>query len=283
VTILRSHAKTFVIIGWVVFVVSIPICLLIGAFAGFAKFYFSASPHVTLDDYDLKATNFVLAAGAFATAVSTIALVLKFRAVASASVIVIWGFTLVGTQVARSFVKPGPEYLERHLGREVFWVPWKYAPSHPGAAPPDEISNENGFTADLCLSNLGGRTDEGCGWIQGVRILPDEKSAADSDLESWRKYRSQMRLGPDRSGYQTFDLSYTVQPGGKPLFQRYFARLSANGQLTRLVVCRAYDERFCMHHALVGNYWLGYQAGLAEGDEVLDARLATLIESWRRK
>jgi hypothetical protein len=282
VRILRSRAKTFVITGWILFVVSIPICLLIGAGAGFDQFYFPAHPQATLDAYDLRASRLVLASGAFAAAISSIALAFKFRATASVLVILIWTTTIAGTQVARSFVKPGPDYFERHIGPEAFLVPWQYADSSPGV-PPHEKPNEIGFTIDLCLSNLKGRTDIDCRWIQQVRILPNEKSIADSTLESWRKYRSQMSPGPDRSGYQSFDLSYTAQAGGPTRVQHYFARLNSNGEPTRLVVCRLDNGRFCTHRALVGNYWFGYEADLAEGDETLDAKLAALVESWRRK
>ncbi|WP_035645647.1 hypothetical protein [Bradyrhizobium sp. ORS 285] len=270
------------IIGWIVFVIAIPACLVIGGMAGFSMFYFSASPQYQLHAYDLQASNLVLAVGAFTTAASTIALALKFRAIASALVIVIWSTSLIGTQVARAFVKPGPDTFERHVGDEVFSLPWTYAPASPGSAPPVAVSHENGFTAQVCFANLGGRTDASCGMFQEVRISPDEDGTAGPDLQSWRKRRSEMIQGPDRNGYQTFDLSYTVQPSGIARIQRYYARLNPSGQLARLVVCQAPREILCTHHALVGHYWLGYHADLAAGDEALDARLAGLIESWRR-
>lgn len=282
VRILRSRAKTVVISAWILFVVSIPICLLIGASAGFNQFYFPAHPQATFDAYDLQVSSLVLASGALAAALSSIALALKFRATASVLVILIWTTTIAGTQVARSFVKPGPDYFERHIGPEAFLVPWQYADSSPGV-PPREEPKEIGFTINLCLSNLKGRTDADCRYIQQVRILPNEKTIADSALESWRKYRSQMSPGPDRSGYQFFDLSYAVQAGGPTRVKHYFARLNPNGEPTRLVVCRLDNVKFCTHRALVGNYWFGYEADLAEGDETLDAKLAALVESWRRK
>jgi hypothetical protein len=67
------------------------------------------------------------------------------------------------------------------------------------------------------------------------------------------------------------------------LVEHYFARLDPSGRLKRLVVCRGNREVFCRSHALVGGYWLEYQAGLEEGNDVLDGKLAALIESWRRK
>jgi hypothetical protein len=279
VEILRSRAKTFVITSWILFVVSIPICLLIGASAGFGQFYFPAHPQVTLDAYDLRASRLVLASGAFAAALSSIAFAFKFRATASVLVILIWTATIAGTQAARSFVKPGPDYFERHIGPEAFLVPWQYADSRPGV-PPHEKPNEIGFTIDLCLSNLKARGID-CGWIQQVRILPNEKSIA--ILKSWRKYRSQMSPGPDRNGYQSFDLSYEAQVGGPTRVQHYFARLNSNGEPTRLVVCRLDNGRLCTHSALADDYWFEYEADLAVGDETSDVKLAALIESWRRK
>jgi hypothetical protein len=268
VRIFRSHAKAFVITGWVLFVVSIPICLVIGAGAEFNQFYFPAHPRATLDAYDLSASRLVLASGAFAAAISSIALVFKFRATASVLVVLIWTTTIAGTQVARSFVKPGPDYFERHIGPEAFLVPWQYADASPGA-PPHENPTEIGFTVDL--------------WMQQLHILPNDKSIADATLESWRKYRSQMSPGPDLSGYQSFDLSYSAQAGGPTRVQHYFARLNSNGEPSRLVVCRLDNGRFCTHRALVGNYWFGYEADLDKDDETLDAKLAALVESWRRK
>jgi hypothetical protein len=282
VGIFRSRARTFVITGWLLFVVSIPVCLLIGAGAGFDKFYFPAHPQATLNAYDLSASRFVLASSAFAAVISSIALVFKFRATASMLVVLIWTTTIAGTQVARSFVKPGPDYFERHIGPEVFLVPWQYADASPGV-PPHEKPTEIGFTFDLCLSNLKGRTDIDCRWIQQVHVFPNDKSIVDATLGSWRKYRSQMRPGPERNGYQSFDLSYTTQGGGSSRVQHYFARLNSNGEPTRLVLCRLDDEMFCTHRALVGNYWFGYETDLAKGDETLDAKLAALVESWRRK
>jgi hypothetical protein len=282
VGIFRSRAKAFVITGWVLFVVSIPICLVIGAAAGFDRFYFPASPQATLDAYDVRASNVILVSGAFAAAISSIALVFKFRATASVLVVLTWITIIAGTQVTRSFVKLGPDYFERHMGPEAYLVPWRYANASPGV-PPHEEPAETGFTVDLCLSNLGGRTDIDCRWMQPVHILPKDKSAADATLESWRKYRLQMSPGLDRSGYQSFDLSYTARAGGPTRVQHYFARLNSNGEPTRLVECRQDNGRFCAHRALVGNYWFGYEADFDKGDETLDAKLAALVESWRRK
>jgi hypothetical protein len=280
--IFRSRAKAIVITGWILFVVSIPICLLIGAGSGFDQFYFPASPQATLDAYDIRASSLVLASGAFAAALSSIALVFKFRATASLLVVLIWTTTIAGTQIARSFVKPGPDYFERHIGAEAFLVPWQYADASPGV-PPHEEPTETGFTVDLCLSNLGGRTDIDCRWIQPVHILPKDKSIADATLGSWRKYRAQMNRGPDHSGYQSFDLNYTARAGGPTRVEHYFARLNSNGEPTRLVECRLDNGRFCTHRALVGNYWFGYEADFDKGDETLDFKLAALVESWRRK
>lgn len=279
--ILQSRARTFVVIGWLLFLVSIPICFSVVVGTAINLTYFAASPQVPFDAYDNNASWIFLACVAFASVASSMALALKFRATASVLVIVTWSIAIVGLPVGRLFVKPGPEYFERHLGQEVLLVPWKYVPTSPGV-PPDKMPKEVGFSASLCLSNLGGRTDAGCSSRQSVHVLPSENSGADPDLEAWRQYRSQMSPGPDRNGHKSFELSVTL-PGGHQLVQHYFARLNPSGQLTRLVVCRANMETFCTTHALVGDYWFEYQAGLAEGDEVLDGKLAALIESWRRK
>jgi hypothetical protein len=91
--------------------------------AGFNAFYFSTHHGAPLDAFDAKASQSALASGALAAAASSVALALKFRAAASAFVVVIWSVVIFGTAGARLFVKPGPEYFERHLGQQVFSVP----------------------------------------------------------------------------------------------------------------------------------------------------------------
>jgi hypothetical protein len=279
--ILRRRAPTFVVIGWLLFLVSIPISLSVVAGTAISLTYFAASPHIPLDKYDNNASWIFLTSVAFAAVASSIALAFKFRATASALVVVVSTVSIAGLSVARLFVKPGPDYFERHVGQDVFLVPWKYVTTSPGV-PPDKMPKEIGFSASLCLSNLGGRNDIGCNARQEVHFLPSENSEADLDLKSWREYRSQMTPDPDRSGHKSFELSVTL-PSGHPLVYHYFARLTPDGQLTRLVVCRGSNEKFCRTHALVDNYWIEYGASVAEGDEVLDSKLAALIESWRRK
>jgi hypothetical protein len=77
--ILRSRAGTFVVIGWLLFVVSIPICLSIIVTTSISLTYFAASPHVPFDAYDNSACCIFLASVAFAAVASSIALALKFR------------------------------------------------------------------------------------------------------------------------------------------------------------------------------------------------------------
>ncbi|WP_420970474.1 hypothetical protein [Bradyrhizobium sp. B120] len=275
--VLRSWAKSFVATGWIVFVLSIPICVAIGASAGFSFFYFPTRQTAPLDAFDVTASQLVLASAAFAAVASSIAFALKLRATASVLVVVIWSTTVVGTLVARSFVKPGPEYFERHLGQQVFLVPWQYVSAGHGqftAQSPHEI----GFSANLCLSNLKGRQDQDCRSAQQIYILPKERDFVDPEF--WRMHRSEMNPEPERSGYQSFAYGSSLSGGGPTHIDHYFARQDSSGQLTRLVVCRL--EVFCTHHALVGAYWLKYNAPLEEGD-ALDDELAALIESWRRK
>lgn len=278
---LRSRAGTFVVICWLLFAVSIPICLSIIVTTAIGLTYFAASPHRPFDAYDNHAAWICLAAVAFAALASSIALGLKYRATASALVIATCTTTIAGIMIARSFVTPGPDYFERRAGQDVFLVPWKYVSTSPGA-PLDRMPMEIGFSVNLCFSNLGGRTDAGCRFIQDVHVLPSESGGDDRDLASWTRYRSQMSPGPDRNGYRSFELSATL-PSGHLLVQHYFARLTPDGSLTRLVICRMNSETLCTTHALVGHLWLHYQAGLAEADEVFDGKIAALIESWRRK
>jgi len=282
VEILRRRANAFVVVGWIFFVVSIPVCLVIAARAGFSRFYFPAHPQAKLHAYDIAASYMALAVGAFVAVTSSIALVRQFRATASLLVIMTWPTIITGSQVARSFVRPGPDYYERHVGGETFLVPWKYVDVGYGGTP-REASNEDGFIAYFCFSNLQGRTDPDCSLFEQLRVLPKVPGDADPGSKAWREYRSQMRPGPEYDGYKSFDLSYEVQAEGPARAQHSFVRINPNGELTRLVECRLDNGRFCTHSALVGNYWLKYQRDLAKGDEGLDARLATLIESWRRK
>src|ERR1700682_2186773 len=72
--VFRSRAGLFVAISWLLFVLSIPICLAIGAMAGFDAFYFPTHRAASLDAFDIKASEYALASAAFAAAASSIAL-----------------------------------------------------------------------------------------------------------------------------------------------------------------------------------------------------------------
>jgi hypothetical protein len=279
--VFRSRAGLFVGIGWLLFVLSIPICLAVGAMAGFDAFYVPAHRAASLDAFDVKASEYALASAAFAAAGSSIALALKFRTAASVFVVAIWSVVIFGTQGTRLFVKPGPEYFERHLGQQVFAVPWQYAPAGPGRST-EENPHEIGFSAHLCLSNLKGAYDQDCRLGRQLYVFPKERFFADFDIHLWRERSAQMSTEPERDGYQSYAYSYTLPAGGPPHVVHYFVRQDSEGQLTRLVVCRLDSETLCSHHALVGNYWLRYDAPLTEGD-TMDGKLAALVESWRRK
>jgi hypothetical protein len=278
--VFQKRAGSFVAVGWLLFVLSIPVCLLIGAMAGFNAFYFSTHRRAPLDAFDINASMFVLAAAAFAAVTSSIALTFKFRVVASALVVAVWMVITFGTPGARLFVKPGPEYFERHAGGQVFSVPWQYRPAGPGRST--DQANQIGFSAMLCLSNLKGNFDEDCLGGQQLYVLSKEDGFTDFELNFWRKRSSQMSPEPARNGYQSFAYSVGLPTGGPTLDERYFVRQDSQGQLTRLVVCRLGNENFCSHHALVGNYWLRYDAPLTDGD-TLDGKLAALVDSWRRR
>jgi hypothetical protein len=105
VGILRSRARTFVVIGWLLFVASIPICLSVVVGTAINLTYFAASPQVPFDAFDNNASWIFLASVAFAAVASSIALALRFRATASVLVILIWTTAIASSQVARSFVK----------------------------------------------------------------------------------------------------------------------------------------------------------------------------------
>jgi hypothetical protein len=279
--VFRNRAGSFVVVGWILFALSIPICLLISAAAGFNAFYFSTHRTAPLNEFDINASTFALAAGAFAAGISSIAIALKFRVAASALVVAIWTVIIFGTPGARLFVKPGPEYFERHAGQQAFSVPWQYRPAGPGRLT-DQNPHEIGFSAMLCLSNLKGAFDPDCHGGQQLYVLSKEDGLSDFELNFWRKRGSQMSSEPARNGYQSFAYSYTLPTGGPTHVEHYFVRQDSEGQLTRLVVCRLGNENFCSHHALVGNYWLRYDAPLIDGD-TLDGKLAALVDSWHRR
>jgi hypothetical protein len=279
--VLGDRAKLFVGIGWLLFVVSVPMCFAISAMAGFNKFYFPAHQTASLDAFDIKATTFVLAAGAFVAIASSVAFALKFRVLASVLVVAIWSVIIFGTQGARLLVKPGPEYFERRLGQQVYLVPWQYAPVGIGQSA-DQDPRQIGFSATLCLSNLKGTYDQDCRGGQQLQLTPKDRSFALFDIHLWEQRGSQVTPEPGRDGYQSFVGNFTLPNGGPADVVHYFVRQDSGGRLTRLVTCRLNSDDSCSHNALVGEYWLSYRAPLAEGD-VLDVKLAALLESWRRK
>jgi len=276
--VFRNRARLFVTLGWVLSLVSIPVCLVISASAGFDKFYFPAHQDAPLDAFDIKASGFILTCGAFAAVASSLALALEFRAAASVLVVAIWSAAILGTQGARLFVKPGPEYFERHLGQRVYLIPWQYAPLGPGESA-EQHRHENGFSANLCLSNLKGSYDQGCRDSQHPQLSVSPKDFEGFDIEFWRKYRSQMSAEPERSGYQSYAYSFA---SGPTRVEHYYVRQDSEGRVTRLVVCSVGNEDLCSHHAQMANYWISYVAPVTEGD-ALDGKLEGLVESWRRK
>jgi hypothetical protein len=268
--VFRRHAGWFVAISWLLFAVTIPICLAIGVTAGIDAFYFPTHRMAPFDRFDIKASEFALLASAVAATAASISIALKFRAAASLLVVGIWSVILFGTQAARLLVQPGPEYFERHLGQQLFLVPWQYAPGGHGSTDNDGI----GISVQLCISNLKGAFDDDChGRQQQLYIVPREWVFRLPETDFRRTRRSQMSAGSGRNGYQSYIYKDTQ-------IDHYFVREDPQGQLTRFVVCRRNNEDFCSHHARMGNYGLRYDAPLTQGD-TLDGKLENLIESWR--
>lgn len=280
--ILQNRAGLFVVVAWIFFVVSIPVCLSIGIAAGISAFYFPAHQNAPFNLFDIKACYAALGAGVFAAMASSFALAFGRRVVASGIVLVIWGAIVLGIPTARLFVKLGPKYFERHLGQEVYLVPWQYGPGGHGST--DEDPRQIGLSARLCTSSIKGGYDQDCRDWRQLYVIPKEKrNEADLDVRFWRDRITEMSTGSKREDYQPYIYNSTSPAGGPARITRYFAREDAQGQLTRLVVCgNGRREDDCTHHALAGKYWLRYDAPLTAGDR-LDGEISALLESWRRK
>lgn len=136
--------------SWLLLVWSIPAYFTFVVGYGYAPTDRMAPIH----QFDVSAAEFILAAGTLAATTSSIALGLKFRAVASILVIATRSAIAFGALAARLFVQPGPEYFERHLGTQAFSIPWQYATR--------EIAREIGFGIRLCLANPKSDYDKDC-------------------------------------------------------------------------------------------------------------------------
>jgi hypothetical protein len=279
--VFRRRAGWFVAVSWLLAGLATPIGFLIAAGAAINAFYFPAHRMAPFNEFDNKAATFVMVTSVIAALASSIALALKFRTTASVLVVAIWSVILFGTPAARLFVQPGPEYFERHLGQQVFLVPWRYGPAGFGSARQDP--HEIGFSAHLCISNLKGAYDNDCRGGKQLYIVSRDWALSDFDVDFWRRRGSQMSPGPGREGYKSYAYEHTFPAGSQTrVVNYYFVRQDSEGRITRLVVCRFSNEDSCSHHALLANFGLRYDAPLTEGDN-LDGRLASLVESWRMK
>jgi hypothetical protein len=186
----------------------------------------------------------------------------------------ILGYIILCTPAARWLVEPGPEYFERHLGHEVFFVPWLYALGS------GRNENPYGFSVDLCMYNMRGYYDNDCHFHQRVQVLPKDAVFTDLEVGVWRSHGSELIPEGEYDGYQSYGDAGLLARGGTHV-AHYYMRKDLKGQLTRLVICRTGTDSFCSHHVLVRDYWFRYEALLTEGD-MLDGKLAALVDSWRR-
>jgi hypothetical protein len=266
----------------VLLAVAIPICLSILVGAAICAFYGPTLRDAPFCIYDGRAAEFAVGASAIAAVASLIALLLKFRLAASLLVVGIWSVIFLGIPGARLFVQPGPEYFIRHLGEQKFKIPWQYEPSHV-MGKTEEDPTELGFGFQLCQSSFKGAQDPDCiGRHTGVRVSPKKANLINMGIEKsiWREKLSQMRLEPDRDGYQSYAYEFVPPPGSTvaPQVTHYYVRRDSEGEIIRFVVC--HGPPICDHDAVVGDYVLSYAAALDDG-EATQAKLMRLIDSWR--
>jgi hypothetical protein len=280
--ILRAYAGTFVALSWVFLAFAIPICVGIIGGNAICAFYGPTLRDAPFCIYDGRAAEFAVVASAIAGVASSIALLLKFRLAASLFVVGIWSAILLGVPGARLFVQSGPEYFIRHLGEQKFKIPWQYEPSHVMGST-EEDSTAFGFNFQLCESGFKGAQDPDCvGRHTEVRVFPKKANLTNLGIDQspLRKNLPQMRLEPDRDGYQSYAYDVAPPPGSTvaPEVTHYYVRRNSEGQITRFVVCRS--EPICDQGAVVSDYVLSYAAALDDA-EMMQAKLMRLIDSWR--
>jgi len=272
-SLFHRRARWFVALAWLLLVLAVFAGLAVGIGSAIDASY---HPQHEWAGYDRALVHFLELTfwiGAAVAVGSSLALVLRWRIAASASVVVCWGGLVLGGTVYLNSVPKGPQYFDRYAGEMHFRIPWQYGPSGSDSPAP------NGFYVSLCVDSLLATYDEACREGKQVSVYPPKLGFASEEL-SWQRRQNAMKQAGSRGGYEIYTYSIPAEGTRGELTLTYYRRANAEGQLLKWVTCYRTDS--CERRTLMGGYVLVYnttESAFSEWDAT-DQKLAALVDSW---
>lgn len=273
ISFLRQHAGKFVVVAWLLVLLTVAAALTIGVVAVVNNFYHPLHQSAAYDKATIQILWASLFAGVAAGLLSSIALALGWRIAAAGSVIAIWAAVTMGSTFIFASTQPGPQFFERYVGGQRYHVPWQFEPIGLAA------SNDHGFSVHLCIDSLRGNYERACRATARVTVRRRGGELREGfDERYWRKHREEMQRLEEQHGHESYLLKETAT-NGSVRTTTYHPRYDADGRLMRFVRC--YRSNFCRHHTLIEDYELSYDEAMSPEWKIKDAQLAKLIASWR--
>jgi hypothetical protein len=281
---LRVIAVWLVVAAWLLVVATAVMAFSASVGSAINATYFPYHPRTPIDRAIAQVWQYAALACLSAAVASSVALALRRRLVASTLIITIWGTFLIYSGWALSVMKPGPEYFERYLGTHTYRISWHYAPLGLRGLhqqKPDE------FDVNLCLNTFRGGYGGSCG-DDDTRIVVSLRASGftargRAEENFWQTRVFEMKQAEPRYDHDAYlsGLPPLLKARGDTTL--YYVRHDGEGRLMRLVVCPQFGN--CMHHALVEDYALSYEARDSSFSkwETTDRKLAELINSWRSR
>jgi hypothetical protein len=272
-SLLHRRARWFVALAWLLVVLAVFACLTVGIGSAINDFYHPqhewAGHERALVDF-LQLTFWI---GAAVAVGSSLALALRWRIAAAASVVVCWVGLVLGGTVYLNSVQKGPQYFDRYAGEMHFRIPWQFGPSGSDSLGP------NGFYVSLCVDSLLATYDKACRGGEQVSEYPPNLSFAFEEL-SWQRRQNAMKQAGARGGYEIYIYSIPAERTRSELTLTYYRRANAEGKLLKWVICHRAGS--CDRGTLMGGYVLVYnttESAFSEWDTT-DQKLAALVDSW---
>jgi hypothetical protein len=164
-----------------------------GYWVGHRRFY---HPQHEWAGYERALVDFLqltFCIGAAVAVGSSLALALRWRVAASASVVVCWVGLVLGGAVYLNSVAEGPQYFDRYVGEMHFRIPGQHGPSGSDSPGP------NGFYVSLCVDSLLATYDKACREGKQVSVYPPKLGFAFEEL-SWQRRQNAMKQAGVRGG-----------------------------------------------------------------------------------
>jgi uncharacterized membrane protein YhaH (DUF805 family) len=274
---LSRRAGWYVIVAWLLFLLTILACLTVGVGSAINAFYHPQHEWANYERAVSRLLEVAFGVAVFAALASSIALAVKWRTAASSVVALCWIGLVAGGAVYLGSIDKGPQYFDRYAGQQHFRIPWQYGPSGSDKPTP------NGITLFLCLDSFLGRYETACthGEQHQVSIYPPKLDFMGGVQESsWQRHRDQWKPAGIQNGHQAYIHSIPAEGGRSGLTIYYFRLTNSEGKLLRAVEC--FERGNCEHYAMVGRYLLFYTAPRSAFPEwdAMDRKLTALADTW---